>query len=381
MSLAGWGNVAAIAGFLGLWHARATVDPLPYPIHLPDGFSISTYATGLPGIRFLTLSPRGELMASIPDDGRIVLFRDRLHGLETLTFASGLDRPHGLAWRQGDLYVAETGAVVRLTPSADGMKAERRTVVTRSIPAGGMHWTRTLVFGPDGHMFVSVGSDCNVCRESDPRRAAILRFNPDGTGATIYARGIRNAVGLAWEPGTRNFWATENGRDWLGNERPPDALDRIVQGGNYGWPYCYGQRTPDPKYLDPGRCRGVVPSALDLQAHSAPLGICFYSGNQFPAGYRGDAFVAFHGSWNRQPPTGYKVVRVRFRNNRPVAYQDFATGWLRGARAWGRPVDVLVARDGSLFVSDDRGGRVYRIRYTTNAPASSGGGGAAMRSR
>ncbi|HBN09290.1 MAG TPA: sorbosone dehydrogenase [Cyanobacteria bacterium UBA8530] len=344
-------------GMLFLASFPALGATTPYPIKLPKGFQIEVFADRLPGVRFMTLSPGGELMVSRPSAGEILLFRGR----KPLVFAEGLNRPHGLAWHQGSLYVANTGSVVKLTPNKDGSKVLSKSTVTGDIPAGGMHWTRTIGFGPDGGMFVSVGSDCNACVESDPRRAAILRFRPDGQDRQIYGKGLRNAVGFAWHPETKELWATENGRDELGDDLPPDELNLVREGGDYGWPSCYGKKIPDPSLKAPAHCARTIPSALDFQAHSAALGIAFYTGKQFPSEYKNDAFVAFHGSWNRTVPTGYKVVRVRFENGKPVRYEDFATGWWRNGAAWGRPVDVLVSPDGSLFVSDDKGGRIYRI--------------------
>lgn len=335
-------------------------------IRLPDGFKIQVFAEGIPGVRFMTLSPQGELMASLPRRGQVILLpdRDRNGRADTLkVFAADLDRPHGLAWNNGDLFVAETGAVVRLSDrNRDGV-AESRKTITRNLPAGGSHWTRTLGFGPDGWLYVSVGSSCNACVEKDSRRAAILRMRPDGTRQQVFARGLRNAVGFEWHPLTEALWATENGRDNLGDNLPPDELNRIVEGGDYGWPYCYGRRVPDPAYGNAKSCQQTIAAAFEFPAHSAALGMAFYQGRMFPRQFSYDAFVAFHGSWNRRRKTGYKVVRVRFQNGNPVAVQDFATGWLNKERAWGRPVDVLVAPDGALFVSDDLGGRIYRIYY------------------
>lgn len=345
---------------------QSGAETLPHPISLPEGFEISLYASGLEGVRMMALSPQGELTVTQPRAGRVLILPDRDgdgKSDRTVVFAQGLDRPHGLAWRDGDLYVAETGAVVRLRDADGDRIAETKQTLTRDLPAGGMHWTRTLGFGPDGKMYVSAGSSCNVCVEEDRRRAAIMRFQPDGSDLEIFARGLRNAVGFAWHPETGKLWATENGRDRLGNDLPPDELNQVEFGKHYGWPYCYGDRQPDPAHDEADFCAQSEPMALGFQAHSAPLGMTFYTGKQFPAEYRGDAFVAFHGSWNRDEPTGYKVVRVRFENGKPTRYEDFAKGWLRGRSSWGRPVDVLVAPDGSLFVSDDSGGRIYRIRY------------------
>lgn len=345
----------------------AAPPELPHALDVPRGFRVQVFADGLSGVRFMALSPHGELTVSRPSKGQILILPDRNgdgRADRTVVFATDLDRPHGLAWREGALYVAETGAVQRLVDTNGDGVADRKHLVTDDLPSGGMHWTRTLGFGPDGGMYVSAGSDCNACDERDPRRAAIMRFRPDGTGRTLYARGLRNAVGFAWHPQTHTMWATDNGRDWLGNTQPPEELNRIEPGGNYGWPACYGDRRPDTAHGGTSAaCARTIPPAVAFPAHWAPLGVTFYTGQQFPPEYRNDAFVAFHGSWNRMPPAGYRVVRVRFKDGKPTGYEDFVTGWLRGARAWGRPVDVLTASDGALFVSDDAGGRIYRITY------------------
>lgn len=335
-------------------------------IILPPGFNIEVYASGLRGPRFMALSPGGVLFVSLLLEGEIMALPDKDgdgRADKAITFAEGLDRPHGLAFRAGFLYVAETGRVLRLWDKDADLRADGRETIVREIPPGGGHWTRTLGFGPDGGLYVSVGSSCNVCEEDDERRATILRFNPDGSGGRIFAQGLRNAVGFRWHPRTGELWATENGRDWLGDDLPPDELNRVREGGHYGWPYCFGQRVPDPEYEMASFCRKTVPAAFEFQAHSAPLGLAFYTGDMFPREYRGDLFVAFHGSWNRTVPTGYKVVRVRFKGGEPIEQEDFATGWLVEGKAWGRPVDLLVGRDGALYLTDDRGGRIYRITH------------------
>jgi glucose/arabinose dehydrogenase len=233
--------------------------------------------------------------------------------------------------------------------------------VVPDLPKGGGHWTRTIAFGPDGKLYVSVGSSCNVCEEADPRRAAILQFNPDGTGGRIFARGIRNAVGIAFHPQTGDLWATNNGRDWLGDDFPPETILIVKDGAHHGWPYCNGTRIPDPDFGRPDFCRTTAIPALEIQSHSAPLGLTFYAGEAFPQAYRGSVFVALHGSWNRSVPTGYKVIRIPVRDGKPGAPEDFIVGWLRAGRAWGRPVDVVTGKDGALYVSDDRAGSIYRI--------------------
>jgi glucose/arabinose dehydrogenase len=231
------------------------------------------------------------------------------------------------------------------------------------LPKGSGHWTRTIAFGPDGKLYVSVGSSCNVCNETDPRRAAVLQFSADGTGGRVFARGIRNAVGIAFHPATGALWATNNGRDWLGDDLPPETILILKDGAHYGWPYCNGSRVPDPDFGRPDFCKTVALPTVEIQAHSAPLGLTFYTGEAFPVEYRGDLFVALHGSWNRSVPTGYKVIRIPVRDGKPGAPQDFGTGWLQGSRAWGRPVDVITGKDGALYVSDDRAGVIYRIAY------------------
>ena len=237
-------------------------------------------------------------------------------------------------------------------------------MIIADLPAGG-HNTRTVLFSPDwSTLFVSVGSSCNVCDETDPRRAAIVRYNPDGSGEQIYASGLRNAVGITFRPGTQELWATNNGRDELGDDLPPEDIYLIQAGTDYGWPRCHSGRIVDPDFGNPDACDSVGQPVVEMQAHSAPLGLVFYDGEQFPQEYHGDLFVAFHGSWNRSVPTGYKVVRIPMDGPTSGAVQDFATGWLReNGSSWGRPVGLAVGADGGLYISDDGGGNIYRITY------------------
>ena len=315
----------------------------------------------------MAFSPAGVLFVSVPSDGTIVALPDTDRDGKAdraIVFARGLNRPHGLAFFQGALYVAETNRAVRLTDSQGNLHADRKEVIVPDLPAGGGHWTRTIGFGPDGKMYLSAGSSCNVCEEKDPRRAAILRFNPDGSGPEIYARGLRNSVGFVWHPDTGEIWATDNGRDWLGDDLPPDEINIVCTGSNYGWPYCYGNRIVDKEFNRRDFCATTVPPVLEIPAHSAPLGLAFYTGPQFPREYRGNIFVALHGSWNRSVPTGYKLIRIRLDGDKPGRIEDFATGWLVGESAWGRPVQPIVGPDGSLYLSDDRAGVIYRINYS-----------------
>lgn len=341
-------------------------------IHVPPGFRISVFAQDLAGARFLAFSSSGVLLVSLTQQGRVMALADpNRSGRATRSsvLIDGLNRPQGLAFSGRDLYVAETGRVVRFKDAEGALLAgrslpmEQAEMVIPELPAGGGHFTRTIVFGPNGDLFVSVGSSCNLCEEDDPRRAAILRLPAGGGPVEVYASGLRNSVGLRFNPADQKLWATDNGRDRLGDDLPPEEINIITERGNYGWPYCYGNNLPNPEYADSGKCRNAIPPAFELPAHNAPLGLDFYRGDQFPQEYRGDLFVGLHGSWNRSTPDGYKVVRVRVEQGKPVHWEDFATGWLQGRQAGGRPVDVLSGPDGALYVSDDRADCVYRIAY------------------
>jgi glucose/arabinose dehydrogenase len=342
------------------------VVPPENPIALPPGFGISVFAEGLSGPRMMALGPDGQIYVAERGANRIVRLPDRdgdgvADAVEVV--AAGLNAPSSIAFHtDGSLYVGETTRVLRLPPEGDGFGAPE-AIVDR-LPSGG-HNTRTVLFSPDGEtLFVSVGSSCNVCIEDDPRRATILSYNPDGGGEAIYATGLRNAVGITFRPGTNELWATNNGRDWLGDDQPPETVNLVREGDDFGWPRCHAGRIIDPDFGSADACQGVAAPSVEMQAHSAPLGLGFYTGERFPEAYRGDLFVAFHGSWNRTEPTGYKVVRIPMENGTPGPVEDFATGWLReDGTHWGRPVDVLTAADGSLLISDDGADFIYRVFY------------------
>ncbi|MDQ2664703.1 MAG: PQQ-dependent sugar dehydrogenase [Gemmatimonadota bacterium] len=347
-----------------------TVTALEEKLRVPAGFKVSYYAQNVEGVRFMTVGPDGAVYASQPQKGRIVRLADANHDgvADSMSVVvTGLKQPHGLAFHKGALYVANTDGVVRVTLGAN-MVATGTPAYVNNYPGGGGHWSRTIVFGKDSAMYVSVGSSCNLCVETTPERAAVLRFNEDGTGKRVYSSGLRNPVGLAVNPITGAVWASQNERDNLTPDHenlPPEELNILVDGGDYGWPYCYGDRVPNPEYHDVARCASTVPPALKMQAHSAPLGISFLAGaTSFPADYRGDLLVAFHGSWNRTTPTGAKVIRVHVADGKPTGAEDFITGWQDASgKRWGRPVDILVAADGSVLVSDDQTGSIYRVTH------------------
>ncbi|KKK99122.1 hypothetical protein LCGC14_2635900, partial [marine sediment metagenome] len=308
---------------------------------------------------YVTLTRSGKVVA-LPDGN------DDGVADSVVTVARGLDRPHGIAFYNGYVYIAETGKIIRFKQDRKSLKLVDNDVVVHNLPTkGGGHFTRTIAFGPDGKMYVSVGSSCNVCEEKDSRRSAILRFDPDGSNPEIYAEGLRNAVGIVFHPVTGELFVTDNGRDWLGDDLPPDEVNRIVQGAHYGWPYCYGKRIKDKTFYKKAFCAKTKPSVIDIQAHSAPLGLRFYDGDMFPDEFHGALFIAFHGSWNRDVPTGYKIVLARTRDNMPTGtYEDFITGWLKGESKSGRPVDLILGPTGALLISDDFAGVIYRVTYT-----------------
>ncbi len=337
-------------------------------INLPPGFGISVFVSGLSDPRMMGLGLDGALYVAERGAGRIVRLPDRdgdgvAEDVEVV--ADGLRTPSSIAfYTDGSLYVGETTRILRLSdPDGDGVFQEQEVIVD-GLPSGG-HSTRTVLFSSDGaHLYVSVGSSCNVCVEQDERRATIIRYNPDGSGGEVYARGLRNAVGITFRPRMDELWVTNNGRDWLGDDQPPETIYVVDQGDDAGWPRCHAARIVDPDLGEAGDCEGVAEPVVEMQAHTAPLGLGFYTGEQFPEEYRGDLFVALHGSWNRTVPVGYKVVRVPMEDGEPGAVQDFAVGWLReDGSNWGRPVDVLAGADGSLFISDDAGGVIYRVFY------------------
>ena len=336
-------------------------------LSVPIGFAVTRFAS-VPNARAMVVGPDGSVYVSQPGRNAITRLVDTNgDGVadSNAIVLSGLDRPHGMAFHNGKFYVANTGGVVRFTLTAAGIPTGTPEQLNR-YDAGKNHWTRSILFGGDGKMYVSIGSTCNICVETASERAAVMQYDENGQNGRVYSSGLRNAVGMAVNPTTKQIWVTQHERDNLKPDHqdlPTEEINILSYGKDYGWPYCHGPKIPNPEFNDQSRCDHTETPVLRMQAHSAPLGMTFLDrATSFPAEWRGDALVAFHGSWNRDTPTGAKVVRVRVRNGRAVSYEDFITGWQgdTGAR-WGRPVDFAVLRDGTVLVSDDNGGTVFRV--------------------
>lgn len=337
-------------------------------IDLPGGFTIEVATDEVRGARSLAMSPNGVLYVGTRGAGKVYAVTNFLGGQDSgtvATVASDLEVPNGVAWRDGSLYVAERSRILRFDDiDARLHDPPNPEVIRTGYPDDNLHGWKFISFGPDGLLYVPVGSPCNVCEPNDPIYGSITRFNPEGGATEIFAHGIRNTVGFDWHPETGDLWFTDNGADLMGDDRPPDELNRAQEPGlDFGFPYCHGADLPDQDFGDEDSCDHGVAPAIDLGPHVAALGMRFYTGDMFPAEFRGQIFIAEHGSWNRSEPIGYRVTLVRLDEDRAVEYSTFAEGWLQGEASWGRPVDVEVAPDGSLLVSDDRSGAIYRISY------------------
>ncbi len=315
----------------------------------------------------MTLSPKGTLFVGTRRAGRVYAIRDDDRDGKAdrvRVIASDLNWPNGVAFRKGSLYVAEINRILRF----DGIESRLErppepVVVNDRLPRDVHHGWKFIRFGPDGRLYVPVGAPCNICEPGKPY-ASILRFSPSGNQWEVFASGVRNSVGFDWHPATGELWFTDNGRDLLGDNRPPDELNHAPRKGmHFGYPYCHGRALPDPGYGAGRDCRKFTPPAMELGPHVASLGMRFYTGAMFPGEYRNQIFIAEHGSWNRTDPIGYRVTLVRLKGGRAVSYETFAKGWLREGRGWGRPVDIQEMPDGSILVSDDRLGAIYRITY------------------
>ena len=347
-------------------------------LKLPKGFSVAIYADHVDDARSMALAPDGTIFVGTRRRGTVYAVVNRNRGNRAdgvVTIASGLNTPNGVAFRDGSLYVAELNRVVRYDGVLDSVKAAspgqslrlKPTVLYDKFPSDRLHGWKYLEFGPDGLLYLQVGAPCNICERPDPY-ASILRMKPDGSGLEVFARGVRNTVGLAFHPDTGELWFTDNGRDTLGDEQPNDELNHAARAGlHFGYPYCHEGSIADPEFGKTRKCAEFTPPAQKLGPHVAALGLTFYTGTMFPAEYRKQLFIVNHGSWNRTPGaghTGYRVMLARIQGDTVAGYEPFITGWLLpDNRAWGRPVDVLVAPDGALLISDDRANLIYRVSY------------------
>jgi glucose/arabinose dehydrogenase len=346
-----------------VWAADLPLDK----IQLPPGFAIELVAR-VPNAREMALATRGTLFVGSMEAGRVyaVTLKPGAPGSVT-TIATGLNRPVGVAFRDGALYVSAINRILRFDNIESRLdNPPQPVIVSDRFPSDAHHGWKFIAFGPDGKLYVPVGAPCNICEPDPDRYAMITRMNPDGSGVEVYARGLRNSVGFDWDPHTKELWFTDNGRDMMGDDVPPDELNHAPKAGmHFGYPYCHGGDVADPDFGAKRKCSEFTPPAQKFGAHVASLGMRFYTGSMFPAEYSNRIFIAEHGSWNRSKKSGYRVMQAKVENGKVVDYGVFAEGWLDkdADQAWGRPVDVQVMPDGALLVSDDTGNAIYRISY------------------
>jgi glucose/arabinose dehydrogenase len=363
-------GMLSLAAFPAAFSATGASPPPTEAIRVPPGFTVEL-AARVPNARAMAFGAGGTLFVGSASAGKVYAISLPAAGTsgeaKVRVIASGLTIPGGVAFRDGALYVSALDRILRFDDIERRLDdPPKPVIVTDKLPSQRHHGLKYIAFGPDGKLYVNVGAPCNVCEPPDRDRfAAILRMNADGSGVETFVRGERNSVGFDWDPRTKDLWFTMNGRDWLGDDSPPDTLNHAPKAGlDFGFPYCHAGTIPDPDYGDKRSCSEFAQPALRLGAHVAPLGMRFYTGSQFPALYRDQIFIAEHGSWNRSRKAGYRVTLVRLdEQRRAVSHEPFATGWLEGEETLGRPADVAVAPDGSLLVSDDFAGAIYRIRY------------------
>ena len=362
--------LVCFASAFGQTPAQPQAPAVPADLTVPAGFKVAVFASDVTNARLMAVSPDGVLFVARQSKGDVVALPDhdkdgKADKVEVVV--SGLTRPHSLAFQKGYLYIATNPAVMRVK-YANG-KVEGTPEKFIDLPVSTTpHWTRTIGFDKSGKLYVAIGSSCNLCEDEDPRRATIMVYNADGTGGRPYARGMRNAIGLDWDPKTGVLWADDMGEDKHGEEKPADEINRVEEGKNYGWPYFIENNTPNANLIDAKgslKAADATPPAFSLEPHSSPIDLRFYTGNKFPAAYRGAMFVALHGSspTARKERIGFKVVRIVFKDGKPVGQEDFVTGWLKDGQANGRPAGLITGADGALYISDDTKGFVYRVTY------------------
>jgi len=359
----------AIALALLLLSAPVLAQPKVESLVLPPGFQAEVFAKDLRNARSMTLGAKGTLFVGTRDAGVVyAIEHDGVAAKKVHTIARGLNMPNGVAFRAGALYVAEVNRILRFDGIESALASPPKpVVVVDDLPTERHHGWKFIAFGPDGKLYVPIGAPCNICDEGDPF-ATILRMDADGGQREVFARGVRNTVGFDWHPKSGHLWFTDNGRDWMGDDTPPCELNVAVRmGQHFGYPYCHGTSVVDPEFGEGHACKDFSAPAVDFGAHTAPLGMRFYEGSMFPAAYRGGAFVAQRGSWNRSTKVGYQVLFVPVDGDKAGTPQPFLTGFLDGEKALGRPVDVQELPDGSLLVSDDTANAIYRVTWSKPA--------------
>jgi glucose/arabinose dehydrogenase len=340
-------------------------------LRAPPGFSISVYAARVPNARELALAPNGSVFVGSLKQGAVYALvpnADRSRAADVVKIASGLDLPNGVAFRGGALYVSEPSRILKYDQILTHLKAPPKpSVVYDKLPTEHAHGWKFIAFGPDGKLYVPIGAPCNICRLTGIF-GSIYRMNADGSDFELVATGIRNSVGFDWKPDTKALWFTDNGRDELGDNLPPDELNTVTKlGQNFGYPYCHAGTIKDPQFGNEHACSEFQGPAAALDPHGAALGMRFYEGSRSPSEYKGNIFIAQHGSWNRSHKIGYRVLRVVLKGGRVQKVEPFIEGWLgAGEKVHGRPVDVQLLPDGTLLISDDEVGAVYRVSYSAS---------------
>ncbi len=355
------------------------IDSFLEKIVLPEGFEINIYADDVENARSMAISPLGTIFVGNRNEDNVFALKDtdgdNVIDKKYLITNKLKNMPNGVAFHDGDLYVAEVNKIWKFENIEENLSyldkfgeyLEEPILISDDFPSDRHHGWKYISFGPDGKLYVPVGAPCNICESRDEIYASITRMNPDGSNREIYVKGVRNTVGFTWHPETKQLWFTDNGRDMLGDNIPPCELNKVTgKDQHFGYPYCHGDDIGDPEFGGEYSCSDFVMPVQNLGPHVAPLGLKFYTGKMFPDEYKGDIFIAEHGSWNRSKKIGYRISRVKIENNKSVGYETFIYGWLDDdeQEAWGRPVDILILEDGSMLISDDKANAIYRVTYT-----------------
>ena len=346
---------------------------------LPEGFKIQLYASDVENARSMAISPSGTIFVGNRRSDNVFALKDtdgdNIVDKKYLITDKLKNMPNGVAFHDGDLYVAEVNKIWKFENIEENLSyadkfdeyLEEPILISDDFPSDRHHGWKYISFGPDGKLYVPVGAPCNICESRNEIYASITRMNSDGSNREIYVKGVRNTVGFTWHPETKQLWFTDNGRDMLGDNIPPCELNKVTEKDqHFGYPYCHGNDIGDPEFGGKYSCSDFVMPVQNLGPHVAPLGLKFYTGKMFPDEYKGDIFIAEHGSWNRSKKIGYRISRVKIENNKSVGYETFIYGWLDDdeQEAWGRPVDILILEDGSMLISDDKANAIYRVTYT-----------------